>query len=105
MIVVAKLSGQDEVRGIAEWVRLRARLFVEGLGCKHQTTPNHTTMSRILNAAVDIGELEAMVSDYLQSHGEPGEKIAIDGKTLRGTIEEGTSQGQHLLAAYGAKVG
>lgn len=105
MIVVAKLSGQDEVRGIAEWVRLRARLFVEGLGCKHQTTPNHTTMSRILNGAVDIGELEAMVSDYLQSHGEPGEKIAIDGKTLRGTIEEGTSQGQHLLSAYGSESG
>src|SRR5258708_5587417 len=105
MIVVAKLSGQDELRGIAEWVKLRARMFVEGLGCKHPSTPNHTTLSRILNQAVDIGELEATVSEYLQSHGEVGEKIAIDGKTLRGSIEEGARAGQHLLSAYGSESG
>src|SRR5258708_7751267 len=100
MIVVAKLSGQDEIRGIAEWVRLRAGLFVEGLGCKHQTTPYHTTFSRILNEAVDMAQLEGVVSGYLQSRSEQGDQIAIDGKTLRGTIEEGASQGQHLLSAY-----
>lgn len=105
MIVVAKLSGQDEVRGIAEWVRLRAWMFVESLGCKHATTPHHTTFSRILNGAVDSGELEAAVSAYLRSRGEPGEKVAIDGKTLRGTIEQGASQGQHLLSAYGTESG
>jgi predicted transposase YbfD/YdcC len=105
MIVVAKLSGQDEVRGIAEWVSLRARLFVETLGSKHKTTPYHTTLSRILNEAVDIMELEASVSAYWQSRSDPGEKIAIDGKTLRGTIDEGGQRGQHLLSAYGTDSG
>jgi predicted transposase YbfD/YdcC len=105
MMVVAKLSGQDEVRGIAEWVKWRARLFVESLACRHQTTPSHTTFSRILNEAVDIVELEGVVSDYLQARHEGAEKIAIDGKTLRGTIEAGRSQGQHLLSAYGTDSG
>src|SRR5260221_868997 len=100
MIVVAKLSGQDEIRGIAEWVRLRAGLFVEGLGCKHQATPYHTTFSRILNEAVDMAQLEGVVSGYLQSRSEQGDQLVIDGKTLRGTIEKGASQGQHLLSAY-----
>jgi predicted transposase YbfD/YdcC len=100
MIVVAKLSGQDEVRGIAEWVKLRTHLFVDTLKGRQPRMPHHTTVSRILNTAVDMAELEAVVNGYLRSHAKRAEKVAIDGKTLRGTIEAGHSQGQHLLSTY-----
>src|SRR5438477_1694547 len=54
MVIVATLSGEDEVRGIAEWIRLRAAAFRSALALKHTQTPHATTISRVLNEAVDI---------------------------------------------------
>ncbi len=59
--------------------------------------PHHTTLSRILNA-VDSAELEAVMAGYWQAHAQRAEKVAVDGKALRGTIEVGLSQSQHLLS-------
>ncbi len=58
-------------------------------------------------SAIDVGELEAVVSRFLQP--APSEGVAViinlDGKSLRGTIPAGQPQGEHLLAAYQPEVG
>jgi len=105
MIVIAKLSGEDEIRGIAEWISHRTAAFVEALALKHQRTPHPTTISRILNEAVDLQALENVVSGYFKTQSASEAAIAIDGKALRGTIEPGSTRGQHLLAAYAVTSG
>jgi predicted transposase YbfD/YdcC len=101
-IVLAKLSGEDHLRGIAQWVRLRKEELAKALGLAKPQAPHATTYSRVLSTAVDVEELEVVVSCFFASQPEAGRSVIInlDGKTLRGTIPAGKSQGLHLLAAY-----
>jgi predicted transposase YbfD/YdcC len=105
MITLAKLAGEDKVSGMADWLGHRAEWITGQLGLKRRTTPHETTISRILANAVDASELDRMVGEFLSSCTMTAEEgafivIALDGKTLRGTIPVGQTQGLHLLAAY-----
>jgi len=64
--------------------------------------PCHNTYRRILADGVATADLDRQVSIFLSQQAQVGRKvlIALDGKTLRGTIPTGASQGVHLLAAY-----
>lgn len=103
--VLAKLSGQHHVRAIAEWARLRAAELAHLFQFPRPTMPHPTTWSRVLGTAVDVDALHALLHDVL--HPDDGVvparasiALALDGKTLRGTIPLGQTQGVHLVAAY-----
>jgi predicted transposase YbfD/YdcC len=100
--ILAKLCGEDTPFGIAEWARLRAEQLVRLLQLKRATMPCHNTYRRVLGKAINLMELQQMTSRYLTEGLNQGHSVlvAIDGKTLRGTIPKGDSQGVHLLAAY-----
>jgi predicted transposase YbfD/YdcC len=101
-IILAKLCGEDHLRGIAHWVSLRKDKLAEVLKLAKPRAPHATTYSRVLNAAVDIEQFEQVVARFFKSQPRAGRsiQIAIDGKTLRATIPAGQTQGVHLLAAY-----
>lgn len=100
LIILAKLSGEDEVKGMAQWLKHRCAGLVEMLGLPRRTMPHETTLSRILGVGVDEDELEQVLRRYFdgQVQASQDEVITIDGKTMRGTLPSG--QGVHLLAAY-----
>ncbi|UCC85977.1 MAG: ISAs1 family transposase [Anaerolineales bacterium] len=102
LIILAKLGGEDEPRGMADWLRHRAEVLVRALKLARASMPHAVTISRILGRAVDVEELERVLARYLDGQVQTSQAIvvAIDGKVLRGTIEVGHSQGLHLLAAY-----
>lgn len=102
LIVLAKLSGEDRLSGIAEWVRHRATILAEALHWVKVRVPHRTTYSRILAHAVDIEEFEQVMNRFFAQQANAGRSIVVnlDGKTLRGTIVAGQSQGLHLLAAF-----
>jgi hypothetical protein len=56
----------------------------------------------LLGRVIDIEAFEQVVRDFFASQPNAGQSlvIALDGKTLRGTIAAGQTRGQHLLAAY-----
>jgi hypothetical protein len=64
--------------------------------------PHAATYSRVLQYAVDIGELERVVRGFFAHQPQAGQSVVIslDGSTLRGTIPAGQSNGVHLLAAH-----
>lgn len=101
-VVLAKLSGEDHLRGIAQWVRLRKEALAKALCLAKPQAPHATTYSRILKNALEVEELEQVVSEFFASQPGAGQSVVIslDGKTLRGTIPAGKSHGVHLLAAY-----
>lgn len=102
LIILAKLGGEDEPRGIASWLKHRAELLVEALGLSRTSMPHETTISRILGQAVEPAEVEKIIQHYFDGLVQisEAEVIAIDGKTMRGTIPTGETQGLHLLSAY-----
>ena len=101
-VILAKLAGEQEPRGIAQWVELRKELLCEALDFDRDTVPRPITYSRILGKAVDVSELQQAVSRFLLSSPNAGQSVEVnlDGKALRGTIRSGQTQGLHLLAAY-----
>jgi predicted transposase YbfD/YdcC len=101
LIVLAKLAGEDKPSGITEWIRLRCDAFVTIFQCKHKRMPCLNIIRGILQV-ISLVELEKTFGDYLHKSygGQQSQLVAIDGKTMRGTIPKGSTQGVHLLAAY-----
>ena len=105
--VLAKLAGYTRVQAIADWAKLRQHELHLLFATKRPRMPHHTTWSRILGYAIDLTALEQFVSQLLSPPrlGDLPERcsiaVALDGKTIRGTIPRGQSHGGvHLLAAY-----
>jgi predicted transposase YbfD/YdcC len=87
---------------MAEWVQLRAAQLREALDISRLYLPCHNTYRRVLSEAVDVAQLQVVVNEFLTQRPGVGESvlIAVDGKTLRGSIPQGQTRGVHLLAAY-----
>ncbi len=51
-IILAKLAGEDHLRGIAQWVALRQEALARMLGLATPQAPHATTYSRVLRYAV-----------------------------------------------------
>ncbi len=101
-VILAKLSGEDFMRGIAQWVAERKDDLAETLGLAQAQAPHYTTYGRILGHALQIDQLEQIVSAFFAALPGAGQSILVnlDGKTLRGTLFAGQTHGVHLLAAY-----
>ena len=102
LVVLAKLCGQDKPYGIAEWAHLRRSFLVAALGLKRDRLPHHSTYRRIFESGLNGDEFERLLGEFVSQLPQAGQSvvIAIDGKTLRGTITRDDPFGVHLLAAY-----
>lgn len=102
LIILAKLSGEDTPYGIADWIKSRGRVLREAFHLCWRSMPHHNTVRRIMEQVVVPEELDRVFGEYLQSLSGVGQSllIAVDGKTVRGTIDAESPDGDHLLAAY-----
>lgn len=101
-VVLAKLAGHDRLAGIAEWVRHRESQLAAALHLQTPRTPCLNTYRTLLGKVIDVAEFEQVLHDFFAAQPGAGTsvQIALDGKTLRGTIPTGQTKGVHLLAAY-----
>jgi len=104
LAVLAKLAGQGRLEPLAHWARLRAADLARLFGLKRPQMPHQSTWSRVLGTAVDPRAVEEALRTFFQPpEAAPARAsiiLAVDGKTLRGTIPLGHTQGVHLVAAY-----
>jgi predicted transposase YbfD/YdcC len=109
--VLAKLAGQDSSRAMADFAKLRTHELSQLFHLKRERMPHYSTWSRVLGHAVEPAEVEQVLGQFFlkavrRSEPKRGSlQLALDGKTLRGTIPLGASRGVHLLAAYLPKQG
>jgi hypothetical protein len=101
LIMLAKTCGENHPSGIAEWAKHRSEMLVDLLKLRRETMPADSTYRRILAEVVDVEELEQLSSEYLSGKKYFGKQVlvAIDGKVLRGTLDD-KQNGTYLLAAY-----
>lgn len=101
-VVLAKLAGMDSLRAIAQWTKLHRVALADWLGLAQVRFPHATTLSRILGKALDVTEFERLAGSFFSTLPQRGARVhlILDGKTLRGTIPAGRTQGVHLLAGY-----
>lgn len=101
LMVLAKVCGEDKPSGMADWAKHRLEWLCEGLQLERKTMPHRSSYERILEEVVNWAELEQLVSRVLSGKRYFGKQVlvAIDGKVLRGTLDENQA-GVYLLAAY-----
>lgn len=124
LLVLAKLAGMTTLAAVAEWVRLRAGWLNQVLPNPRESFPCAATYSNVLRA-VDAEQVRQVMNDLLTRVGamkrcgddpRPEDKqvereqhvhVALDGKTLRGTLghEAADQQKMHQLALYEAQTG
>jgi hypothetical protein len=102
MIVLAKLSGQNKPMGIAEWLKMRRKQLVAAFNRNRNAVPSLNTIRRTLACTIPAAELQRAFIRFLHQEygGQQSILVTLDGKTKRGTIPKGQTQGVHLLAAY-----
>jgi predicted transposase YbfD/YdcC len=105
--VLAKLAGYARLEDLSDWARLRATDLTALFGLSRPTMPHQATWSRVFAHAVDQSDFEERLTSFFLAQRKSAEVpprgsivLALDGKTLRGTIPAGHSRGVHLLAAY-----
>ncbi len=101
LMVLAKISGEDTPSGIADWAKHRQAGLCELLPVARKSMPHHSTYRRILAEVIEWEALEQLVSRVLSGQRYFGKQVllAVDGKVLRGTLDE-RQNGVYLLAAY-----
>lgn len=102
MIMLAKLAKHNKPAQVAEWIGLRRTALTRAFNLRRATVPSLNTIRRALADVIEIEELERLLRQFLYEKygGRQSVLIVLDGKTLRGTIPAGQTQGVHLLAAY-----
>jgi hypothetical protein len=107
----AMLCGYRSYSAIAEWGRTYDAELVRALGFTHQPTPCAATFFRVFRR-LDRVDLEARLGAWaeavLQATGAPAnlslEAVAMDGKSLRGSRNQG-APAAHLLSAVSHRLG
>lgn len=102
LVILAKFGGEDSLRGMADWLAERRTELADLLQLDKPRTPSRATITRLLGFIVSVKKLEQALGEFAQSLPQEGMRIvmAIDGKTLRGTINLDNPRGVQLLAAY-----
>jgi predicted transposase YbfD/YdcC len=102
LMLLAKLGGEDNPSGMADWVANRMDQLVQMKVLPSKRAPSHMTYRRVLQNTVQPEEFERLMSEFHQSCLKGGQEIvfSMDGKTLRGTIPSGEMRGTHLLSIY-----
>jgi predicted transposase YbfD/YdcC len=124
LIILAKLAGMTSLAGIAEWVRLRGEWLSEVLPGTPKRFACAATYSHVLRA-LDAEQVNQVLTQLLtrveasqhceeepsrllgQPERQEQEHVALDGKTLRGTLGHVApdQRKMHQLALYETQTG
>jgi DDE_Tnp_1-associated len=107
LAVAAMLCGARSLYAVAQWGRERVEddpAALVPLGLPPGRSPSVAALHRVFKG-LDVAAFEAALGRWLAAHGvEPGEALAVDGKTLRG-IHGDAVPGVHLVAACAHRSG
>jgi predicted transposase YbfD/YdcC len=99
IVLLAKLTGADTPVAIADWAAERAAWLRAQLHLNWRRMPHHSTYRRLFQQALPRAAFEQQASLFLSARQTADEPLCnLDGKTMRGTIPSGATQGLHLLA-------
>lgn len=104
LATAAMLSGARSLYAMAQWGRLQPAAVVSGLGFTRERTPSVSTLHEVFKT-LDVTAFEAALTRWGEAQvGARVDRVAIDGKGLRGIHGE-ELPGARLVAVYADQVG
>ncbi len=105
LLFLSKLGGADRPAEIADWVKFRFVELKSLLDLDWNRSPHEVTWKRIMENALDAGEVEKVFGEYLLSMSEDEKRLwNLDGKVVCGVRSEETNKQLHLLALQESEV-
>jgi hypothetical protein len=99
LTVVAILAGCKSLEAIAQFGSDHGPALAHALGFNRGKTPTKSALSKLFRR-LDIAAFEGALNRWILARVQDGwEAVAIDGKTLRGSVD-GQIPAMHLLSAY-----
>ena len=98
----AMLAGADDLKAIARWGRRLKREGLDVFGISDGKAPCHATYHYVFRS-LDAEALAKTLGALTLGNRDPGH-IAIDGKTLKGSVR-GNAKPLHILSAFAAGLG
>jgi hypothetical protein len=99
LAAVATLAGRNSLDAIAQFGRLHGLPLAHALGFRRAKTPNKSALGKIFRR-LGVAALERALQVWLAGRGAGTcDHVALDGKTLTGSRDQGLP-GRHLLAAF-----
>ena len=98
--ILALLSGQGSRMGMERFAKRHRKTINQLLGSHVSKPPSNSTF-RLLLAQLDVGPFEALLQQWMAA--QPGvaegvETLVCDGKTLRGSADQGTGGAARFIA-------
>lgn len=104
LATAAMVSGARSLYAMAQWGREQPGAVVRALGFTRERTPSVSTLHEVFKA-LDVGAFEAALARWAEAEGGARvDRVAIDGKGLRGIHGE-ELPGARLVAVYADQVG
>ncbi len=99
LLFLSKLGGADRSAEIADWVKFRFTELKSLLHLDWKKSPHEVTWKRMMENAIDAGEVERVFGEYLQiMSADESELWNLDGKVVCRVKLEETDKQLHLLA-------
>lgn len=105
--ILAILAGADNWSQVAQYGVMQKDFLAGILGVSLEKTPSHDTFSRLFRI-LEPAPLEAWLRTWLSalSQASEGRLIAVDGKTIRGSLDFAADKaGLHMVNAWSAEDG
>ena len=104
LATAAMVSGTRSLYAMAQWGRLQPAGVVSALGFTRERTPSVSTLHEVFKT-LDVAAFEAALARWGEAQVGAGvDRVAIDGKGLRGIHGE-ELPGARLVAVYAEQVG
>lgn len=97
LVICGFLCGCDNLSAVVRWSKRLDREQMKSLGFTRYRLPCHSNICVILQG-IDASSLETALSRFVRSDTPLSGHLAMDGKVLRGSIDNGKSA--HLLACF-----
>jgi hypothetical protein len=98
-VIMGTMSGYVGYRAWGDFVKRHRRTLIETFGIQKHGVPSYSTIRRVV-MGVDFDKLAAKFNDWAQHYIdlEPSEWCGIDGKSIKGTVENYKSCSQNFVS-------
>lgn len=100
LMLIGTMAGCVGYRSVARFCKEQDKLLSKAFGLKHGV-PSHVSLTAIVES-VDLEDFQSALNQWAQSKILTGQKeskvIAIDGKSIKASVESGISKEQNFIA-------
>ncbi len=98
-VIMGTMSGYVRYRAWGDFVKRHRRVFIEMFGIKRHGVPSYSTIRRVL-MRVDFDILATVFNQWAQNYVqlEASEWCGIDGKSIKGTVQDYKSEYQNFVS-------